>query len=322
MRGSGGLARARATSLTLRGGNSFWTTAADYDGDGEEDDGNGDEKGNERELMEQPAARQRALLLRQVNETVIRAVGAVWLLLAEEYTRALQSKVTTITPTHPLTSQTVPEYFINTYPKMLSYYPTDTFYPYLPSPLQHWDRFAPGPVFSTSTVSLSVASMSTDLESDDGETSLGHAPVPVPASTPASKALSRTASSFRSSSSMQTPSKSDHGGGVRMDHEMLANLRFLLACANDGYRVSTVHVDAIVCMERSLDAQSHTHPSGVSGGGVAHEVARSVADAFQAVTEAALKSVVRVVFAPLVHPVLLDFETQWTEVSPQARSLV
>ena len=108
MRGSGGLARARATSLTLRGGNSFWTTAADYDGDGEEDDGNDDEKGNERELMEQPAARQRALLLRQVNETVIRAVGAVWLLLAEEYTRALQSKVTTITPTHPLTSQTVP----------------------------------------------------------------------------------------------------------------------------------------------------------------------------------------------------------------------
>ena len=58
--------------------------------------------------MEQPAARQRALLLRQVNETVIRAVGVVWLLLAEEYTRALQRKVMTITPTHPLTSQTVP----------------------------------------------------------------------------------------------------------------------------------------------------------------------------------------------------------------------
>ena len=92
MRGSGGLARARATSLTLRGGNSFWTTAADYDGEDDGgDDGNGDQ--NDKVLTEQPAVRQRALLLRQVNETVIKAVGAVWLLLAEEYTRALQSKV-------------------------------------------------------------------------------------------------------------------------------------------------------------------------------------------------------------------------------------
>lgn len=95
MRGSGGLARARATSLSLRGGNSFWTTADDYD----DDDDDGDEenaKGQGKVLTEQqPAAQQRqALLLRQVNETVIKAVGAVWLLLAEEYTRALQSKVT------------------------------------------------------------------------------------------------------------------------------------------------------------------------------------------------------------------------------------
>ena len=95
MRGSGGLARARATSLSLRGGNSFWTTADDYDGD-EDDKNEGEENTKEKVLTEQqPAAQQRALLLRQVNETVIKAVGAVWLLLAEEYTRALQSKVNT-----------------------------------------------------------------------------------------------------------------------------------------------------------------------------------------------------------------------------------
>ena len=113
-----------------------------------------------------------------------------------------------------------------------------------------------------------------------------------------------------------------HGGG--MDQEMLANLRFLLACANDAYRVSTLHVEAIVCMERSLDMDNNDHlgSSGAPGGGVAHEVARSVSDAFQAVTEAALKSVVRVVFAPLVQPLLIDFETLWTEVSLPALTLV
>ena len=177
-------------------------------------------------------------------------------------------------------------------------------------PPQHWA------VPSSSSASISVASIATDLESDDGETSLNHAPVPAPASTPASKGLSRTASSFlRPSTSLQTPSKNEqlsHGGGV--DHEMLANLRFLLACANDAYRVSTLHVDSIVCMEHSLDTNHHDKHSDGSGGCVAHEVARSVTDAFQAVTEAALKSVVRVVFAPLVQPVMIDFETQWTEV--------
>ena len=174
-----------------------------------------------------------------------------------------------------------------------------------------------------------MASVSTDnRESDDDTTTLGHATVPI--STPATKTLTRTASSFlrSSSSSMQTPSKSDPpqsngpglvGGGGGLDSpEMIANLRFLLACANDAYRVSTLHVDAIVCMEQSSHETNNNDPyttsGGVSGGGVAHEVARTVSDAFQAVTEAALKGVVRVVFAPLVQPVLIDFETQWTEV--------
>jgi len=103
---------------------------------------------------------------------------------------------------------------------------------------------------------------------------------------------------------------------------MLANLRFLLACANDAYRVSTLHVDAIVCMEHSLDNNHHDQPSNGSVGGVAHEVARSVTDAFQAVTETALKSVVRVVFAPLVQPVMIDFETQWTEVRLGRKALL
>jgi len=192
-RGATSLSRARATSLSLPGGAAFWTDIVDYtDGDEDEDDGDDGEKKKAASRPLHPAEAQRVARLQHLNDVVTRAVGASWLLLAEEYGRALQSK--------------------------------------------HWDL--------------------------------------VDAS----------------------------------QEEISANTHFLVAVANDCYRVATGHAEDIVCVATAVG----TPPSATSAAAaVAHDVARAVADAFQRVSEAALKHAARVIFAR-VQPTLLAFEATWT----------